>query len=183
LANEYYQDPLDGELRQGDIFECGPHLHIDVASGALPPNGEQILLSGPPCRGAPALLLNHDCEIVQEKSSRRLVICPIKPLSELREDRRGNAKKNRIAHLLFLPRYKDRLVDSVAILNQLTTVQIDRLLPIHRLATLDVLGRKAMYAQYLRWISRWVLAEMECPNCGSTFDPTLVLPVRAPTDP
>jgi hypothetical protein len=129
------------------------------------------------------LLLNHDCDIVQEKSSRRLVICPIKPLSELSEDRRGHAKRNRIAHLLFLPRYKDRLEDSVAVLSELTTVHIDRLLPINKLATLNVLGRKAMYAQYLRWMSRWVLAEIQCPHCEAIFDAAVVLPVRAPTDP
>jgi len=182
LADQYYQDPLDGVLRQGDILECAPHFYIDVTSGELPRNGQEILLSGP-CRGAPALLLNHDCDIVQEKSSRRLVICPIKPLFELSEDRRGHAKRNRIANLFFLPRYKDRLEDSVADLSQLTTVHIDRLLPIHRLATLGVLGRKAMYAQYLRWLSRWVLAEMQCPQCEATFDPSVVLPTRAPTDP
>jgi hypothetical protein len=73
-------------------------------------------------------------------------------------------------------------VDSVAILNQLTTVHEDTLKSLNKLATLHVVGRKAMYAQFLRWLSRWVLAEIQCPHCGITFDPS-ALPTRAPEDP
>jgi hypothetical protein len=182
VANEYYCDPVEGQLRQGDIFECGPHAWIDSNSGTLPTKNQEVPISTI-CRGAPALLLNHDCEIAHGKSSQRVVICPVKPLSEIAKDLQGHAKKNRIANLFFLPRYKERLGDSVAVLNQLTTVHVDALRSIERLATLDILGRKALYAQTLRWLSRWVLAEVQCPHCEIMFDPSRTLPTRAPNDP
>jgi hypothetical protein len=128
------------------------------------------------------LILNFDCEI-DKPWSQRFVVCPIVPLEELPSNQRANAKHNRTAHLLFMPRHKAILVDSVAVLNQQTT--IDRMLidPSMRLATLDVQGRLALYAQFVRWLSRWELTELTCPRCGADFDPTTALPIRQPDEP
>jgi hypothetical protein len=95
---------------------------------------------------------------------------------------RGDAKRNRIAHLFFMPRFKDLLPDSVAVLNHLTTVQREVIRSTRRLATLHVIGRKALYAQFLRWLSRWELAEVQCPHCEMLFSPASALPTRAPED-
>ena len=182
MPSEYYCEPVEGLLRQGDIFECGPHAHVDTSAGKLPARDQELVIPSV-CRGEPALVLNHDCEISGGKSSGRVVICPIRLLSGISQDKQGHAKRNRIAHLFFLPRYKERLEDSVAILNQLTTVDVDVLRLTNRLATLDVPGRKALYAQALRWLSRWVLADVECPNCEMVFDPAARLRTRGPSDP
>ena len=182
MPNEYYCDPLEGKLRQGDIFTCGSHIYLDSdPSSALLGHGQETKISAT-CYGLPALVLNHDCEIAGGKSSKRVVICPIKPLADLESERRGHAKRGRIANLFFLPRYKNRLEDSVANLSQLTTVHTDNLQLVNRIATLDVMGRKALYAQTLRWLSRWVLAELKCPNCETIFDPA-GLQTRSPHDP
>jgi len=72
--------------------------------------------------------------------------------------------------------------DSIAFLNQMTVVQKDLLKPATRIATLHTLGRRALYAQFLRWLSRWELVELPCPNCGTIFDPSITQPIRAPED-
>jgi hypothetical protein len=173
-------------------LEYAPYAYIDLLSekghglnpetaAALPKAGcTNVPLA---CHSAPALVLTHDCEISQsERSKGRVVLCPIKPLADLSQDTRGNAKKNKIPHLFFLPRYKAGLADSVAFLNQLTTVHMDVIRGVPRIATLHVVGRKALYAQYLRWLSRWELTVIQCPQCEMSFDPSLVLPTRAPED-
>lgn len=177
MPDLFYRDPTPN-LSQGDIIVT-PHLHITEA-GAVGEDGSITLVTRG--RAAPALILNFDCEI-DKPWSQRFVVCPIVPLEELPSNQRANAKHNRTAHLLFMPRHKAILVDSVAVLNQQTT--IDRMLidPSMRLATLDVQGRLALYAQFVRWLSRWELTELTCPRCGADFDPTTALPIRQPDEP
>jgi hypothetical protein len=180
LADSFYCDPLT-ELSQGDILTLAPHTYVDQ----LPPTsseGEEIPLLVK-CRQTRALVLSPDCEISNpDRSENRAVVCPVRLLSDLTPGRQGDARRHRIAHLFFLPRRGAELQDSVAILNHLTTVNMQLLLSASKIATLHVLGRKALYAQLLRWSSRWVLGEVSCPQCETRFDPSLVLPTRAPED-
>jgi hypothetical protein len=103
-------------------------------------------------------------------------------LDALPKDNRANAKGNRIAHMFFLPRFKEHLVDSVVLLNQMTTVHRDIAEHFRRILTLAPEGRFGLYAQFIRWISRWELKEVECPNCSATFNLARTFPVRSPTD-
>jgi hypothetical protein len=84
--------------------------------------------------------------------------------------------------LFFLPRYRVSLEDSVAVLNQLTTVHRVMFSDLKRLVTLTTVGRLAFYAQFVRWLTRWELRKMPCPSCNVEFDPTLALPVRSAED-
>lgn len=185
MPDRFYCDPLP-ELSQGDILEAAPHTYVEqvptdwlIAS----PTEEETRLSVT-CRRTRALILSPDCDISNpERAENRVVLCPVRPLSYLNVGKQGHAKRNRIAHLFFLPRYGAALEDSVAILNQLTTVNTKQLLSVPRVATLHVLGRKALYAQLLRWSSRWILGEVQCPQCEVPFDPSLRMTTRAPEDP
>jgi hypothetical protein len=165
-------------LSQGDIVVL-PHLHIDTTAEI---DGEGLMEFTVKGRPAPALILNFDCEI-DKPWSKRFVVCPIVPLESLPQGQRTNAKNNRTAHLFFMPRHKAILPDSVAVLNQQTT--IDRMVidPAKRIATLEVQARMALYTQFVRWLSRWELTDLTCPRCGGEFDPTIALPVRRPDEP
>jgi len=177
LSDNFYRDPAE-KFSQGDII-ITPHLHVTGAD--LEPDADGFVEITAQGRSAAALILNFDCEI-DKKWSKRFVVCPITPLTDLPQDQRTNARKNRTAHLFFMPRYKAILADSVAVLNQQTTINRDLLDPSKRLATLDVEGRLALYAQFVRWLSRWELRELKCPNCNTNFDPAIALPVRSPDD-
>ena len=185
LPDSFYCTPLP-ELSQGDILVGAPHTYVERLPSdsldALPTDAETLL--SVTCRKTRALILSPDCEISNsERAENRVVLCPVRLLSNLNKSKQGDAKRNRIAHLFFLPRHGAELEDSVAILNQLTTVNMNLLLSVPRIATLHVLGRKALYAQLIRWSSRWVLGQVQCPQCEVPFDPSLRLPTRAPEDP
>jgi hypothetical protein len=126
--------------------------------------------------------MNFDCEI-DKPWSETVVVCPFVPLSDLPTTQRTHAKNNRIAHLFFMPRYKAVLEDSVAVLNQQTTLDRTLIDLSKRVATLDKTGRFALYGQFVRWISRWELRELTCPRCGLEFGAENVLPLRDPADP
>ena len=177
MADSFYCDPLS-ELSQGDILEYAPQSLL----GSLAEDEEGSISVG--FRKERALILSPDCEITNSvRAQNRVILCPIKPLSKLTVSSHGDAKRNRIAHLFFLERHGAALPDSVAFLNQLTTVNKNVLESIPKIATLHVLGRKALYAQLVRWVSRWDLREVQCPQCEVPFDPSLRLPTRAPEDP
>jgi hypothetical protein len=177
LSDNFYREPAP-KLSQGDIL-IAPHLHVNSMVAVADQGSIEITAIG---RAVPALILNFDCEI-DKPWSKRFVVCPIIPLEDLPKDQRTNAKRNRTAHLFFMPRYREILQDSVAVLNQQTTIDRALLDPSKRLVTLDVQGRLALYAQFVRWLSRWELTELTCPRCGADFDPTLALPVRQPDEP
>lgn len=177
MSDIFYRVPAPN-LSQGDIIVT-PHLHIEEAGAVREDGSIEFTAKG---RSTPALILNFDCEI-DKPWSQRFVVCPIVPLVDLPQNQRTNAKNNRIAHLFFMPRYKAILTDSVAVLNQQTTINRKLIDPSKRLATLDVQGRLALYTQFVRWLSRWELAELTCPRCGADFDPTIALPVREPDAP
>jgi hypothetical protein len=190
----FYQDPID-EFSQGDIFDVSPNCWVDLplrsVSQTDPPQIEEgiDLLKLAACthlvnknKTSRALIINHDCDIAKQTTS-RWVVCPVVDLSDLPADDRGNAKKNRIAHLCFLPRHGAALPDSVAVLNRQTTITKELLCASTRIATLGAQGRLAFYAQFMRWLTRWEMRELQCPNCTTVFDASLALPVRNPQDP
>jgi hypothetical protein len=178
LSDPIYREPVE-KIAQGDIVIL-PHLHIKEIQGIADDDGfVSIAAQG---RLAPSLILNFDCEI-EKPWSQRFVICPIVPLAELKDSQRTNAKNNRIAHLFSMPRYKDILVDSVAVLNQQTTIDRSLVNPSKRLATLTVVGRLALYGQWIRWLTRWELATITCPGCQTEIEPAAILGVRDPSDP
>ncbi len=82
-----------------------------------------------------------------------------------------------------MERYKDLLVDSIAVLNQQTTLDRSLIDLPKRVATLSTAGRLAFYAQFVRWISRWELTGVTCPQCGLEIAVQDVLPVRDLGDP
>jgi len=174
----FYREPL-ANLCQGDILVT-PHLRIATQADILDADG-LIEFTG---KGRPnlGLIMNFDCEI-DKPWSETVVVCPILPLNEISPNQRTNARKNRIAHLFFMPRYKAVLEDSVAVLNQQTTLDRTLIDLSKRVATLDKTGRFAFYAQFVRWISRWELTELTCPRCGVEFEVENVLPTRNPDDP
>lgn len=192
MLGSFYCEPA-AQLSQGDLLEFAPHVYINVRGNqnhgltvetmiALPKD-EEVPVSVA-CQSVRSLVVTPDCEISHpERAQNRVVVCPVRPLSTLSREKQGDAKRHRIAHLFFLPRHGAKLEDSIAFLNQLTTVDIDLIRSVPKIATLHVAGRRALDAQFLRWLSRWVLAELSCPQCEMVFDPSMLLPTRAPDDP
>lgn len=196
-SSDFYREPI-ADLSQGDLVEISPHAYLDpplrrvrvrsdggvelaeVSTGELLGGAEVVAW----CSPGKALILNYDCEIAKQGTA-RLVLCPVVSLSQFNPADRGNVKRNRTAHLFFLPRFQDRIEDSAAILNQLTTVHRVLLSNLRRLATLGTTGRLAFYNQFVRWLTRWELRTVVCPNanCRCEFDPTLGLPIRSAEDP
>ena len=80
--------------------------------------------------------------------------------------------------MLFLPRFGDTLVESFVDFNHVTTLDAEYVKNAKRLVSLSDVGRRALYVQFVRWLSRWELREIACPNCGSVFDPHIDQPVR-----
>jgi hypothetical protein len=194
-SRDVYEEPA-GDLAQGDVIEIAPHAFFDpplrclseASSGAVALKHvsvgdlqQRCQLAGE-CLPSRALLLNYDCEIAKP-ATKRLMICPLVAVSQLPSNDQGNARRNRIAHLFFLPRHRDELEDSVVVLNQITTIHRVLLSDVRRLATLAPLGRLSFYGQFVRWLTRWELRTISCPNCNVEFDPTLSLPVRSAKDP
>jgi hypothetical protein len=193
-SREFYAAPID-DLSQGDIVEISPHLYLDPPIRRIVPLAEggintleTTLSTGMSaaevvahCSPQRALIFNYDCEIAKPEML-RLLVCPVIGLSTFPPANHGNVKRNRTAHLFFLPRFQDKLDDSVAVLNQVTTVNRALLSQLTRIVSLAPIGRLAMYAQFIRWLTRWQLRELSCPNCRVEFDPTLSLPVRSAGD-
>lgn len=192
-SDVFYSSPVT-DLSQGDIVEISPHAFIDppLRSVVQAESGEVSLNEVVPsrlakteivatCQPASALIINYDCEIAKERTL-RLALCPVVPLTTFRECDQGNVKRNRTAHLFFLPRFQEKLVDSVVVLNQVTTIHRVLLSDLRRIATLTASGRLAFYGQFVRWLTRWELRNIACPNCGWEFDPTLALPIRSAGD-
>src|ERR1035438_4878425 len=121
MANDsqaFYEDPV-AELSQGDIIHISPHSFLDPPlrsislSDAGVPAVSDLSLSNiegcgkivAECRPSTALLLNYDCEIAKP-TTKRLVVCPILPLAQFSPTDQGNIRRNRTAHLFFLPRFR-----------------------------------------------------------------------------
>lgn len=194
MAEELYENPRE-QVSQGDILELLPHVYIDKPLLALHQEGETIFrASGEPylsfddkrgqlttatCRRSKAILLNHDCEI-DKPQVKRWLTCPVVPIVRLKLENRERAKRNRIYSMLYLPKHRDVLEESFVDFNQVTTLDAEFIKTARRLTSLSDSGRRALYAQFIRWLTRWELRDLLCPSCGTTFNPAIALPVRTP---
>ena len=192
MAEELYESPR-GEISQGDILELLPHVYLDKPLLALAKETETILrCSGEPfphfddkngqqivasCKRQRAILLSHDCEI-DKKHVKGWLTCPVVPLVSLAPENRDRVKRNRIYAMLYLPRYRDVVHESFVDFNQITTLDAGYIKTATRLVSLSDMGRRALYAQFIRWLTRWELRDISCPSCRVAFNPSLVLPVR-----
>jgi hypothetical protein len=192
VSEDLYESPRSA-ICQGDIFEFPPHISARAPLTFLQDvgNGEQRLVehsietedrefqivaaNGKRLR---AILITWDCE--NEKPKRNWLVCPVQPLAQLPKSDQTQVKKNKVLSTLYLPEYRDILPDSFVNFNHIST--LDRNLVQHgrRTVSLSNLGRAAFYNQFIRWLTRWKLHEITCPNCNTNFDPTLSLPVRPP---
>jgi len=194
LPEELYETPR-ADFSQGDIIESVPHLYLHGPLLAAQKEAETIYrVKGEPfpsfddkqgqtilasCKRQRALLLTHDCEIDKPQTNRWLV-CPVVPVVLLAPETRDRARRNRIFSMLHLPAYRDRLPESFVDFNQISTIDRALVSGAARLVSLSDIGRRALYGQFIRWISRWQLRELNCPNCDVAFNPADNLPVRVP---
>ena len=168
MAEQFFE-PVTVSLRQGDIFEDLPFSFLSCTDPAKP----SAALTTQKYK---SLLLNQSCDL--DKGHARIVVVPVVPLSLRKGSDQNLIRKNRIFAALYLSAYRDVLPESyVSFLEPMT---VDRSLLEHqgRIVSLSEEGRRALYVQYTRWISRWELAELPCPNCGARFNPAATLPVE-----
>ena len=129
------------------------------------------------CKRAKALLLSYDCEI-DKPTVKNWIVIPIVPLALIPGASQSDAKKNKIFSLLYLPSYRNILEESVLFLNHATTLDREFVRSAERILSLSDIGRKALYAQYIRWLTRWQLSQISCPNCDAVFNATDGMTVR-----
>src|SRR5271169_2910797 len=123
-SDDLYCEPI-ADLSQCDIVEISPHAYLDPPLRCLDdlPDGKMAVRTPPVheiargagivalCSPRRALIVNYDCEIAKPDVV-HLVICPLVPLSEFPSEHRGNIKRNKTAHLFFLPRFQGKIEDS-----------------------------------------------------------------------
>lgn len=192
MAEDLYEPP-GVKISQGDILEKLPTAYLVPPLQALfaradglmgveaeehpdfnDRHGQSIVAT---CKRAKALLLTRDCEIDKPKV-KHWVVAPIVPLSLIPGSSHGDAKKNKIFSLLYLPSYRDVLEESVLVLNYPTTLSKDFVESAKRILSFSDLGRKALYAQHIRWLSRWQFSEIRCPHCAVSFNASEGMTVR-----
>ena len=145
-----------------------------IASNA--PTGSPKNTVAANCVTTKVLLLTYDCEL--DKKMPNWLVSPVIPLSKLKGEVQANVRKNKIFHLVYLPKYRDILEESVVVLNQITTLSRVFVESGERVVSLSDIGRRAFYNQHIRWMTRWTLNEISCPRCGVVFDPASTLTVR-----
>jgi len=161
-------EALSGQLRQGDIFEAVTFFWSEGTEAGSGPAGLISKSSAVPRRG---MLLNQSCD-VDKQNYHRLVVIPVLSLSVLSSSDQTNVRKNKVFSRLYLPSYRDLLPETFVSFLEPMTVAKSFLVPARRIVSLSEKGRRALYVQYTRWLTRWQLTEIECPNCGAAFNPT-----------
>lgn len=183
--SEYYQAIIP-ELSQFDIVETATHLKLNEPVVFLSNDeGESVLVGPSPtdrviatAEHKLALVISPDCDLDKPRT-KHCLICPIYPLSVVSGADAGTIKKNKALRFLFLPSKAPSIPESFVDLAAISTVSIDLMRNATRLATLSDMARKAFYMQQIRWISRWTLSNVACPQCGLNFNPADTLPVRS----
>jgi hypothetical protein len=155
------------QLRQGDIFEAVPFTR----AGLVGENANPLSITGSSYR---AILLNQSCEI-DKSSTKRLILLPVVPLVVLSAGDQTNVKKNKVFSRLHLPSFGDVLPETFVQFMEPMTVEKDCVEKLARIASLTETGRRALYVQYTRWVTRWMLTELSCPSCGTSFNPSETL--------
>jgi len=183
-VSDYY-NALDPRISQGDILELAPHMRLfdpvsyvtrGPAGLAIGPGATKEVIAE--ARNILGIILTPDCEI--DKSSTKFwLIAPLHPITMLIGQDQGNVRKNKILKYLHLPPYHPHIPEAFVDLAAITTVESAVLKKAKRLATLSDSARATLYVQQMRWFSRWVLNDVQCPRCDLHFNPTDTLPVRA----
>jgi len=183
LAEDLYEVPRT-DISQGDILARLPNAHLvpplkalfERVDGAMTVDSdkhpkfkekEQPVIAS--CHRAKALLLSYDCEI-DKPAVKNWIVLPIVPLSMIPGNSHSDVKKNKVFSLLYLPKYREVFEDSVVVLNHSTTLGREFIQNAGRILSLSDIGRRALYAQYIRWLTRWQLSEIRCPNCTAAFN-------------
>lgn len=187
MPGELYEPPRT-EISQGDIIEFLPHIFLDNPLLAL--HGERdtetvFRATGEPytnfndkdgqaviakCKRSKAILISHDCE-VDKPQVKKWLVCPVVPMDKLQPKNHDLLKRNRIFSMLYLPKLDKILVDGFVDFNQITTLESEFVKAGNRIISLSDIGRRALYVQFIRWLTRWELREISCPNCQANFDP------------
>jgi hypothetical protein len=179
-------------VSQGDILEVLPHCTLKHPLRLLEAREDGLLV---PREGAAqgsagrrmgvtalrlerAILLSHDCEI-DKPTTQNWIVSPIVPISEIPGPKHSDVRKNKIFHLVHLPAHRNVLDESVIVLNQVTTLEKEFVTSARRVLSLSDLGRRVLYAQHIRWLTRWQLSELICPNCGVSFNASDAMKVRS----
>ncbi len=180
--SDLYQ-AVGSKISQGDILDVVHHVFLPGADSTASEQEsfEKIgqAQSGSVLtryRAAKALILTHDC-MIDKPSTKQWQVCPVVPISQLNGNQHGDVRKNRIFQFLHLPARGDSLPESIVDFSIVTTVDPAIVRNAKRIVTLSNLGRQALYAQYIRWITRWELKSITCPACKTEFDASLALPV------
>lgn len=194
MPAELYEPPRS-EICQGDILELLPHISLDYPLFALSRTGDTETVfsaTGEPyagfndkdgqrviatCRRSKAILISHDCEI-DKPQVKKWLICPVVPMDRLQPRNHDLLKRNRIFSMLYLPRLDQMIPDSFVDFNQVTTLDSEFIKSGKRIVSLSDIGRRALYIQFMRWLTRWELREIVCPTCGTKFDPHAAQSVR-----
>jgi len=191
LSEDFYEPP-SSTLSQGDILEVLPHAHLKYPARLLEAREEGLLapleVEGHGSAGRAtgiaslrferAILLSHDCEIDKPRIE-NWIVSPIVPMSEIPGPSHADARKNKIFHFVHLPAHREILEESVIVLNQVTTLEKIFVTSALRVLSLSDIGRRALYAQHIRWLTRWQLTELMCPHCGVGFNASDALKVRS----
>ena len=185
MSLELYEQPKQ-EFSQGDILDVAPHVFLDPPLLALHPAEEnRYRVEAEPfskfddsagqsiaakCKRTKAIVLTHDCEIDKPQIV-RWHLCPVVPLSKLKPENQDLVRRNRIYSMFFLPRNADALLDSFVDFSHISTVGMDFIKTGTRILSLSDLGRQGLYAQFFRWLTRFEMRDMDCPNCRVKFSP------------
>ncbi len=169
MAEDLFEQPTD-VLRQGDVFRAFPFFRAEPSS-----QGGQ-LQAVEAARPQTAMLLNQSCD-VDKPAYTRLIVVPVIPLSVLTSVEQTNVRKNKNFSRLHLPPYRDQLPESFVTFLEPMTVDKKFLQDAPRILSLSEKGRRALYGQHIRFITRWNLAEIVCPGCDFIFSPAESQPV------
>jgi hypothetical protein len=167
-VSEHLFEPVLAGLRQGDIFSGLPFSFL--GDSAESPSAK--LTTQRHC----AILLNQSCDV--DKKYPKLVLLPVVPLQLCSSQDRKLIKTNRIFSALYLSAYRDVLPESFVSFQEPMTVERSMLERVPRIASLTEEGRRGLYVQYVRWLTRWALTEVSCPGCGTNFNPSKTLAVE-----
>jgi hypothetical protein len=160
VAEDLFEEPKS-LLRQGDVFQAFAFFRAERSdSGSLQAVGA--------ARAQAAMLLNQSCD-VDKPAFTRLIVVPVVPLSVLGSADQTNVRKNKMFARLHLPAYRDLLPESFASFLEPMTVEKAFLEQAPRIVSLTEKGRRSLYVQYVRFLTRWNLAEIVCPACNVAF--------------
>lgn len=182
--SDYYQ-ALDPKPSQGDIIEIAPHarlldplsyLHRSPSGLSIGPASTKEAVAE--ARNLLAVILTPDCEL-DKPSTRFWLIAPLHPISSLMAQDQGNIRKNKVLKYLHVPANPPHIPEAFIDLATITTVEAGLLRKAKRLVTLSDSTRAALYLQQMRWFSRWILSDVQCPRCQLQFNPSDTMPVRS----